>query len=168
MKNLALRISKVFYSVAEILAWIGYIGIAAITLIVLVDVCGRYFFNKPLLGGVEFVELAMIGFGGFAIMYTAVKGGHVAVDLFISRFSTRSKRVMQIITSLLGFATWGWLDYWLYIRALKMSKTMDILRVSNRPFLFLFAVAISLCCLTLLIQTFYPVVSEKKPEEKEP
>lgn len=168
MKNIARRISKGFYSVAEVLAWIGYIGIAAITLIVLVDVCGRYFFNKPLLGGVEFVELAMTALGGFAIMYTGIKGAHVAVDLIMSRLSARSKRIMQVITSLLGFAVWGWLNYWLYIRAIKMSKTMDILHISNSPFLFLFALGISLFCLTLLIQTFYPVESERKPEEKEP
>ncbi|MFH1032126.1 MAG: TRAP transporter small permease [Chloroflexota bacterium] len=168
MKNIARRISKGFYSVAEVLAWIGYIGVAAVILIVLVDVGGRYFFNRPLLGGVEFVELAMMALGGFAIMYTAVKGGHVAIDLLIGRLSTRSKRVMQVITSLLGFAAWGWLDYWLYIRALKMSKMMDILRISNKPFLLIFAIAMSFACLTLLVQTLYPVVSEKKPEEKEP
>ena len=162
------RISKVFYSLTEILAWIGYIGVAAITLIVLVDVGGRYFFKKPLLGGVEFVELAMTALGGFAIMYTGVKGAHISVDLILSRFTPRGKRIMQVIVSLLGLVSWGWLNYWLYIRAFKMSKTMDILRISNSPFLFFFAVGISLFCLTLLVQTFYPVESDRKPEEKEP
>ena len=39
--------------------------------------------------------------------------------------------------------------------------------ISTAPFTFILAVALFLCSLTLLIQTFHPVVSEETMEEKE-
>ncbi|NTV06929.1 MAG: hypothetical protein HGA59_10595 [Chlorobiaceae bacterium] len=55
IKNWTGKTSKGFYSITEVAAWIGYITTAGIVLIVLVDVCGRYLLNKPLIGSYELV-----------------------------------------------------------------------------------------------------------------
>ncbi len=170
IKQLTQIVFKGFYSVTEVSAWIGYIALVAIILIVVIDVCGRYFLNKPLNGAYELVQLAMIILGGVAIFYTAVKRGHVAIDLFTARFPRRTQIIMQSIASLLGFGTWALLAYQIYLYALEvlqLSTTTDILDIPLGPFLLTLAVATFLCCLTLLIQAFYPEVPEKKPEKKE-
>ncbi len=77
-------------------------NIAAIVLLLLVvltciDVIGRYFFNAPLVGAVELVELCMgaITFFSFPLMF--VRNDHITVDL-IPHFS---RGYLGWITSLL-------------------------------------------------------------------
>ncbi len=162
-------VSKRFYSLTEVLGWIAYLGLAAIVLVVFVDVSGRKFLNRPLTGSNELTELIMLSFGGFAIMYTAVKRGHIAVDLLLTRFPRRIQILTQIIASLLGFGTWALLAnrVLMYgLEDLKQSTTTVLLGIRTWPFLLALALAAFMTCLTLLIEAFYPKVSDEKPEEK--
>ncbi len=170
IKNWTRKTSKGFYSITEVAAWIGCIATSGIVLIVFVDVCGRYFLNKPLPGAYELVELGMTILAGFAIMYAAVKRGHVAIDLIASRFSRRTQVIMQSIFSLLGFGTSVLLAYRVCLFAvgeLKTRRTVSVLEIGTAGFTFIFAVGLFLCGLTLLIQTFHPVVSDETVEVKE-
>lgn len=170
IRNLTRTVFKGFYPAIEVLIWVGYIAMAAIVLIVFVDVCGRYFLNHPLLGSEELVEFVLMpALGGFAIMYAAVKRGHVAVDLVVARFPRRTQIIMQSIASLLGFGIWAVVAYQVYLYALEELKCHALtenLRISLVPFNFTLALGTFLCCLTLLIQACHPEVSEEKPEKK--
>ena len=165
------RVVRCLYRINELAAWIGYTTIAGIILIVFVDVCGRYLLNKPLVGSYELVEQAMITLGGLAIMYAAVKGGHVAVDILVARFTARAQVLMQRIFSLLGSVTWIIIAYGVYrdaCSAMKSSQTMvSFPSVSLAPFLFLLAAGLFLCSLTLLLQALHPVVPEQTPAKEE-
>lgn len=167
IKNWTRKTSKGFDSITEVVAWIGCIVTAGIVLIVFVDVCGRYFLNTPLRGAYELVEQSMGVLAGSAIMYAAVKRGHVALDLIVSRFSRRTWAMMQSIFSLLGFGTSVVLAYQVYLLALaelKHTVTTSILCISTAPFTFILAVAVFLSSLILLIQSFHPVASEETME----
>ena len=162
------KTSEDFYSINAVAAWIGCIIITAIILLVFVDVCGRYLLNKPLQGSYELVEQAMCVLAGFAIMYTAAKGGHVAIDVI--RFSRRTQGIMQRVFSLLGSGISVALAYRVCLCAVdqvKKGETTDVLRVPLAPFTFMLAVPLFLCGLTLLIQTFHAEASEETKEGKE-
>jgi len=164
------RTWTVFKAITEVGAWIGYITIAFITLIVFVDVCGRYLLNKPLVGTNDLVEGAMVILGGFAIMYTAVERGHMAVDIISAKFTARTQIIMQRIFSLLGFVAWSVVAYGVYLMALAMKKsseTMLSLELSVAPFMFTLAAGLFLCSLTLLIQIFRPKVPEETMGKEE-
>lgn len=152
------KVFKGFYSLSEAAAWIGYVTLAGIILIVFGDVGGRYLFNKPLPGSYELVEQSTAILGGFAIMYAAVKGGHVAIDILLSRLSARIRRTMERIFSFLGFGTLVVLAYQVYLYTLDVvsSETTSVLHISTAPFSLLLAVALFLCGVTFLIQTFRP------------
>ncbi len=170
IKNWTRKTSKGFYSITEVAAWTAYIAAVGIVLFVFVDVCGRYFLNKPLRGSNELVEQSMAILGGFAIMYAAVKRGHVAIDLIASRFSRRTRVIMQSIFLFVGFGTSVVLAYQVYLRALwrlQFSEVTQVLRIGTAAFAFILAVALFLCGLTLLIQAFHPWVSEETMEKKE-
>ena len=170
MKNWMKTVLKGFYRITEVGAWIGYITIAFITLIVFVDVCGRYLLNKPLVGTNDLVEAAMVILGGLAIMYTAAERGHIAIDLLSAKFTARTQKIMQRIFSLLGFGAWSTVAYGVYLIALsvmKSSQTMLSLEVSLAPFEFILAAGLFLCSLTLLIQTFHPKVPEETMGKEE-
>jgi TRAP-type C4-dicarboxylate transport system permease small subunit len=158
MVNLIRKTSKVVYSVSEVFAWVGYIAIIVIILMVFIDVCGRYFFNSPLRGCFELVEQIMICLGGFAIMYAAVKKGHVAVEVILIRFSKRIQAVLNSVFSLVGFGTSIIMAYYVCqygLRQLKpYAQTTDILGVYTSPFHFSLAAAMGLCSLVFLVQVF--------------
>jgi len=172
IKNWMWTVFKGFYRVTKLGAWVGYITIACITLIVFVDVCGRYLLNKPLLGSYALVEGAMVILGGAAIMYAAVERGHVAIDILAAKFPEfTQKMAMQRIFSLLGFGVWGMVVYGVYLYALSLVKSaetmMSLPQVRWAPFVFILAAGLFLCSLTLLIQTFHPKVPEETMGKKE-
>ena len=171
IKNRMWTVFKGFYRATEVGAWIGYITIACITLIVFVDVCGRYLLNKPLLGSYALVEGAMVILGGAAIMCAAVERGHVAIDILVAKFPERTQMIMQGIFSLLGFGVWGMVVYGVYLYALSLVKSaetmMSLPQLSWAPFVFILAAGLFLCSLTLLIQTFHPKVPEETMGKKE-
>ena len=77
--------------------------------LLLMEVILRYFFNSPTVWG---NELAQLLFGAYAVVgggYILRTGGHVNVDIIYARFSTRTKALLDIITSVLFFLFCGML-----------------------------------------------------------
>jgi TRAP-type C4-dicarboxylate transport system permease small subunit len=164
------KLFKVFYSITGLADWIGYAGLAAIVLIVFVDVCGRFLLNKPLLGSIELVEQTMGFLAGFAMMAASAKHGHVALDLINERLSKGTQIIMQRIFSLLGAGISLLLAYRVFLRVfrdLQFDKRTMVLQLSTAPVTFVFAVGLFLCGLVLLIQTFEPVALGENSEGKE-
>jgi len=161
IKNWTRTVFKGLYSVSVgVAAWIGHIVVGVITLLVFLNVFGRYLLRSPIPGTYELVEEAMVILGGLAIMYCTVKRGHVAVDILSARFSGRIQIIMQIVFSLLGFGIWGMVAYGVYLHALSvmnLSRTLaSFPQVRVAPFLFVLAAGLFLCSLTFLIQAFHP------------
>ena len=170
IENWTRVVIKRFYSLTEVVMWFGYITVSGVVLIVFIDVCGRYFLNKPLPGAYESLQLAMTILYGVAVMYCTIKRGHVSIDLIINRFSRRTLIIMQGIFSFLAFGTWVMVAYQVYLYALYLlskSETVGALYISRAPFLLLMAAALFLSSLTSLIQTFHHGVSEETIRKKE-
>lgn len=98
-----MKILNVFSNLIEYVnEWVGRVcGFFIITLMFLVfcDVCGRYFFNRPIQWGLEvcgyqLVTIVFLGGG-----YTFLHGAHVKVDIIYGKLSPRAQAVMDIITS---------------------------------------------------------------------
>ena len=170
MKNVTWTVMKGFNSATNVLSWIGYVSLAGIVLVTCVDVVGRYFINKPLIGSLENLELSMTVLGGFAMLYTTTQRGHIRVDLFYVRFSRRIQIILDSFGSLLGFGTWGVITYQVYLigmRMLKSGRSTNVLLIPLSPFLFIFALGLALYSLALLMETLHPRVSEESKKKEE-
>jgi len=67
------------------------------------EIVGRYIFNAPVPGHVEIVELIMAGVVFFGIAYTERVGGHVRMELFITRvLKGRGYHIAEAITAALS------------------------------------------------------------------
>ena len=63
------------------------------------EILGRYLFNSPIPGHVEIVELIMAGVVFFGIAYTERVGGHVRMELFVTRIlKGRGYHIAEAIT----------------------------------------------------------------------
>jgi TRAP-type C4-dicarboxylate transport system permease small subunit len=149
--------TKGFYSVTGVMNWFGYITLTGIVIVVFIDVCGRYFFNSPLMGAFELVELGMTVLAGAAVMYCTLKWGHVSIDIVLTRFRKPVQILLQGIFSFLGFIVLAAMAYLIYLNALEMLRSGQVqgtLTISRGPFLIVLSVALLLSCVISLIQTF--------------
>jgi TRAP-type mannitol/chloroaromatic compound transport system permease small subunit len=104
------RLTAILNAVDGINDWVGKVlsvGVLFMFFLVLIEVIRRYFFNSPTVWGNELTQLT---FGVYAVLgggYVLRWGGHVNVDIFYGRFSTRGRAIVDIITFSLFFIFCG-------------------------------------------------------------
>jgi len=72
-----------------------FLGVAQIIL--------RNVFSAPLFGYIDIVEIGMVGFAVLAISFVQRVGGHVRMELLISRFKGRAHWVVEAIGTMLAW-----------------------------------------------------------------
>ena len=95
-----------------------FCGIACVVFLLLMligasDVIGRYVFNHPIKGTLEFsqIMIAVIVFMSWG--YVQRERGHVRLDFVINRFSPRARQITDITTSFVSLCIFG-LIVWHY------------------------------------------------------
>ena len=160
------KVFKGLDSVVKLLTWIGNGAIALITLIFMIDVCGRAFLNKPFYGSNELIELTMIILG-FAIVYATWTKQHVKMDILSPRLPRRTQAILTSIGSLLEFGISAVIAYEVFMKALNMLKIHEVspfLSIPTGPAVFALSISFFVSCLTSLLQAVSPHVSEEKSE----
>lgn len=77
------------------------------------EILGRYLFNAPIRGHLEIVELIMAGVVFFGIAYTQRVGGHVRMELFITRvLKGRAYHTAEAITILLSLFVYMFITFY--------------------------------------------------------
>lgn len=147
------------------LRWVTFGALSIMALVVVSNVVGRFLFHKPLLGTIELVELMMVTIVFFAMPYTAIKRGHVRVDLVTSRLSRRTQVILGSITLFLSAGIFGIITYQATVNAIsyaqRLSKATTILFIPFAPFRFVMALGCLLLCLKLLVYVFHPLPPEE-------
>jgi TRAP-type C4-dicarboxylate transport system permease small subunit len=132
-------------------------GMMALTF---VDVVARYLLNRPIRGGFEITELALLVliFAGLPLVSHADE--HVTMD-FIDRILPRRlgdawMRVMHgVCAAILLFLAWQ-----IWIKAGRISEyrdTTDVLLITIGPFVYFMAIMIVLTGLVHVLKMFLPV-----------
>ena len=77
------------------------------------EIIGRYFFNQPIHGHIEIVELIMAGVVFFGVAYTERTGGHVRMELFVTKvLRGRSYHLAEFITTAASLVTFIFVLYY--------------------------------------------------------
>jgi len=139
------------------------LGIAASALLMLlmlvtvVDVVGRYLFNRPLPGGFELTELGLLVliFAGLPLVSRADE--HVTMD-FIDRLLAPDarallERAVHVICAAIFFLA-AWLVWLKADRIWEYRDATDVLRVVYGPFVYFMAVMIALTAIVHLHKAF--------------
>ena len=122
-----------------------------------VQVVGRKFFNFPIPGYVDWVEMAMAIFCFLSIAYTQKLGGHVRMEFFIGRFSGRLLWVLEVIGTLVAMwiiavlAVYGW-DH--FVRAWVIGDSSIDIQIPIWPGKLVVVIAFISLELRLLVQLF--------------
>jgi len=103
--------------------WVGRVVslvFIPLTLLVMIEVVSRYFFNRPTTWSwdvnIQLSAVLIVMGGGYTLLYK----GHVIVDIIVGRFPPRARAIVDMVTSLLFFLGIGVL-LWLAIGEAKIS-----------------------------------------------
>lgn len=121
---------SVLFSVEKAMALVSALCIFALMMVGVWQVLARKFFNAPIYGYIDMVEIAMTTFAFIAISYTERIGGHVRMEVFASRLRGRALWFVEVVGVLLGLFVVGTLTYYSYTHFLRAytagDSTMDL------------------------------------------
>jgi TRAP-type C4-dicarboxylate transport system permease small subunit len=143
------------------LSWIG--GVFLVGMIVLT--CGNIVFRLvwvPIRGTFELMGYFGAIVTAFALGYTQMKRGHIAVDVLVNSFSDKRRKVVDTINYTVCFLFFGVAAWQIAIKATTLMNTGEItetLRIIYYPFTYgvaLGCAVLSLVLFTDLIKSFIP------------
>lgn len=140
----------------------GISGLCFVALMFLgtADVIGRYVFNSPITGTYEISQVLMAGVVLLGWAYTMKTGGHVRVELVISRFPSRLRAIIDFVMMLLSLALFimiTWRSIFLVLQYMEEHRVLQTLNIPVYPFFGLVPVGAFFLCLEIIIQMIYLV-----------
>jgi TRAP-type C4-dicarboxylate transport system permease small subunit len=133
--------------------WMGYVSSAIIIVLMLLvtaDVCGRYFFNKPIMGASELARFMMIIIVFPALAWTALAGKHIKVDILIERFPQRFRTILNSIMLLAGLVIYGIITWQSALYSMKVDNITSMLRLPQSIFYWIMTVGCTVFCLSIM------------------
>lgn len=137
---------------------IGAVILAIMMFLSVVDICGRFFFNKPVTCTYEIISLMVVLVGCLGLGYCQLVKGNISIDIVVKRLSPRGQAIMNIFSYLISIAVCGivtWqvsLRMWDYLFRQLGGKTIT-LGIVFWPFMLLmalcFAWVTSIFCLDI-------------------
>lgn len=136
--------------------WSLWIGGAALLLMIGIACANMLMrpLGAPLKGAYE-----LVGFFGaltvaFALGHAQITGSHIAVDILATRYSKRTQRIMNAISSFLCmifFVLVAWQVAVFATTIWKRGETSETLRIIFHPFVYLVAICCALLAFVLFI-----------------
>jgi TRAP-type C4-dicarboxylate transport system permease small subunit len=120
------------------------------------------FFWFPVRGTFELMGFFGAVAAAFALGYTQVKRGHIAVDVMIITFSGKTRRVLGIINETVGVIFFALVAWQMAVKAGTLRMTGEVtetLRIIYYPFTYAVALGfgvLSLVFLVELLKTLFP------------
>jgi TRAP-type C4-dicarboxylate transport system permease small subunit len=119
------------------------------------NIGGRYLFRAPIRSTYELTGLFMVFLISLGWPRTTEVRGHISVDILTSRLPDSVKRVLELITLLIGLASFvivTWSSVLTAIQFNEMDNCTDLLRIPYAPVSLLMALGAFLVSIILLFQ----------------
>ena len=92
-------------------AYISGFLIIVMMFTIIIDVLGRYFLNRPLVGGVEFNRTLLVVIVFFGLAFTQLNAGHIRIDLLLIRVPRKVRLILDIFALLLALIIYSIITY---------------------------------------------------------
>lgn len=160
-----LTLERAIRIVSKACFYTGSALLMIIMFLVTVDVVGRYFFNKPLLGVLEISEFLLAGAVLLGMGYTQFLHGHVMAEVVYDHLSAKTQARLKVFHFVLGiclFTLVAWQSGVLAVEAWQNKLASDVLRIPAWPFRFFVPIGTSLLVLELFIQFMEDLAGSKE------
>jgi TRAP-type transport system small permease protein len=150
------RLHHVLYVTSRGLSIIGAIALAIMMFLAVIDVGGRYLFNKPLVGAWELTGLLLVYAAVLGLGYCQLEKHHIRVTFLYDRFSPRYQALIDSfghLFGIVGFALISWQSfvktaYYFSAGDLGLSETLGAVLW---PFTLALAIGTAMITIVLLV-----------------
>lgn len=104
---------------------IGAACLAGMALLTCVDVVGR-FFKHPVFGSVELVMFMGVLAVAMSLPFTHTEKGHIGVELFVRKLSSRTRASIDFCTSVLSLILYALVTWRMFDYGLKMKESGEV------------------------------------------
>jgi TRAP-type C4-dicarboxylate transport system permease small subunit len=100
-------VDRLMHTIEKATALVSGLGIFALMLVGVAHVIGRKFFDLPIFGYIDIVEIMMAFLVFLGLAYTDRLGGHIRMELFVTHLKGRWLPAFELVGVVLGLAIVG-------------------------------------------------------------
>ena len=149
------RLDRLLLALESRMTMISGITILGLVLLAVANILGRWLFNQPVIGYIDWVEQLMAVFAFLGIGYCQRHGGHIRMDLLVGALKGRALWLSEFISVLVMLAVTLVLTYGSYLhfwRAFSNGDSSIDIGLPTWPAKLVVPVALALLSLRLLLQ----------------
>ena len=149
------RIDRLYFRFEALLNLVSGIAIFLLVLLATTNVLGRFLFSLPIDGYVDWVQQAMSFIAFLGIAYTNRLGGHIRMDIVISRLHGRMLWISELLSVVLMLGVTLVLIYGSYLhfwRAYDLGDSSLDINLPTWPAKLVVPFALSVLALRLVLQ----------------
>lgn len=154
-KSTLSRLDRLYFKLEKLLTLVGGLVILLLVLLAVTNVLGRWMFDLPVNGYIDWVEQAMAFMAFLGIAYTQRLGGHIRMDIVVGLLKGRllwcveliSTTVMFLLTLILAYGS-----YLHFLRAYTIGDSSLDIDLPVWPAKLVVPVAFTVLALRLLLQ----------------
>ena len=142
---------------SRFLSYIGNAAIAAMMLLTAADVCGRYFFNAPVLGAYEITEYLMMIMVFSFLAFAQSQNAHISVDIVFDRLPPKVRFALERLNHLICLVMLGLVTYMGVHRVLDIIKSgasSTLLKIPDYPFAIFMVIGCAAFCIEFFLDVF--------------
>ena len=153
------RCGKLTLKISRYMAVIAAIVLGIMMVLTVADVCGRYFFLKPIEGTFELIGIMLVIAGCLGLGFCQLNQGNIRITIIADSLPPRGQAIVYLISYTIGavisgMICWrGLLRAWDYIFKTLGGVTVT-LKLPFWPFMFLLALGFGWLCFILLIDAY--------------
>jgi len=142
---------------------IAAILLGAMMFLDVADVCGRYFFLKPVLGTHDIMGLLLICVGTWGMAHAEICGAHISVGVLVDRFSPRLRAIIGSLGYFLALSAFFLITWQMFVKGVEeasaeMGGKSEILGIPFSPFFIMFGIGVGMFCLVLVLRLVHSIV----------
>ena len=145
-------LTKFTERLTELLTFLAGLILVAMVLLTCANIVFRLFW-VPVSGTYELMGFSGALLTAFALAYTQIKKGHIAVDVLVNIFPQKTQRVLSLINNGMCFVFFTLAGWQLAIKAANLKTTGEVtetLRIIYYPFTYAVALGCAVLALILL------------------
>jgi TRAP-type C4-dicarboxylate transport system permease small subunit len=149
-----LRVERFVARLSEKMNWLGAATLVIMMVLTVADVIGRLF-KSPIPGTFEIVGFTGAAVIAFALPYTSVEKGHIAVDILVQRLPWLARAVINAVNALVSMALFGVISWQCmeFAQGMKQSNEVSLtLQMPVYPFVYGIAAGCALLSLVLFVE----------------
>jgi len=160
-----LRIEKFVNGLADKVNWLSAAAVAFIMFLTVADVFMRLF-GRPIPGTYELVGFVGALIISFALPYTSVKKGHIAVDFLMMKMPWLVRVIVNAVNAFIAMLLFGIISWQSVLYALSLKNSGEISPTLQMP-IYPFVYGVAFGCAMLSVILFIEFIRQLKGAEIE-